>query len=152
MTDDTPSPCMIVIFGASGDLTRRKLGPSLFDLHRAGELPKRFAVLGISRTKMSDEAFRDHLAQGAKAAGGEKFNAKQWGEFSGAIHYHAADSTQPGDFDGIKTRIEELAQQHGTGQNVLFYLSLSPQLYDPVIEEAERLEAAREFSFDEEGP
>lgn len=130
---DKPDPCLIVIFGASGDLTKRKLIPSLFYLHQHGMMPERYAVLGVSRTEYSDETFREHLADFARAH--EKaFDESAWAEFAGHVHYHAADSTQLGDYEGLKRRISQLQQQHGTGENLLFYLSMAPHLYDPTIE------------------
>ncbi|NNG46526.1 MAG: hypothetical protein HKM86_05340, partial [Deltaproteobacteria bacterium] len=65
-----PPPCLLVIFGASGDLTKRKLVPALFGLFQEGLLPEGFAVLGVSRTPFSDDAFRDHLRDGI--AGGSQ--------------------------------------------------------------------------------
>jgi glucose-6-phosphate 1-dehydrogenase len=129
---DKPSDCLIVIFGASGDLTKRKLIPSLFDLYRGGQMPGKFAVLGVSRSALSDDAFRERLEPFAKEFAHD-FDADQWNTFASSLHYHAADSTNADDYADIKSRMAELAQQHHTGENVLFYLSLAPQLYDPTI-------------------
>ena len=125
-------PCLVVIFGASGDLTKRKLIPSLYYLHRQKMMPEKFAVLGISRTEYSDEAFREHATEFAKEHEKE-FDAKAWDAFIGHVHYHAADSTVAAHYDGIKKRIAELQSQHGTGENLLLYLSMAPHLYDPTI-------------------
>jgi glucose-6-phosphate 1-dehydrogenase len=133
MNDDRPKPCQIVIFGASGDLTKRKLIPALYDLYIAGQMPLNFAVLGISRTRHSDAQFRDHLTEFAGTVG-KDLDASQWAQFTEHIHYHAADSTKSEDFQGIKDRMASLAKDHELSDNVLFYLSLAPQLYDRTIE------------------
>lgn len=128
-----PTDCMIVIFGASGDLTKRKLIPALYDLHCQGMLPENFAMLGISRTKFSDEDFRERMREGVHEFG-HGFEEDKWHAFSQCLHYHAGDSTKSEDFKGIKQTIEKLSQQHGTGDNLMFYLSMAPRLYDPTIE------------------
>ena len=129
---DTPEPCLIVIFGASGDLTKRKLIPSLFYLHRNRMMPERFAVLGVSRTQYSDEAFREHV-QEFLFEHEKDVDREAWGRFAWHLHYHAADSTKADDFPALKERMDQLARHHKTGENVLFYLSMAPQLYDDTI-------------------
>ncbi len=126
------APCLITIFGASGDLTKRKLIPALFDLFQAGHMPEHFAVLGVSRSPMSDDEFRDHLADFAREIG-KPYDEKAWRDFAGRIHYHAGDSTKEEDFPDLRKRIAELASRHQTGENTLYYLSLAPQLYDATI-------------------
>jgi len=130
--NESPPPCLIVIFGASGDLTKRKLIPSLYVLFEGGQMPPRFAVMGVSRSKLSDDEFRQRLYDFAREAG-KPYDEDSWREFVGHVHYHAADSTKGEDFAGIKKRIGELAKAHQTGENLLFYLSLAPQLYDDTI-------------------
>ncbi len=131
MPERRPAPdCLIVIFGASGDLTRRKLIPALYDLWRAGRSPRRFAVLGISRTKYTDESFRDRLCEFKPEAYADH---EKWSVFASHIHYEAADATHRSGWDVIRTRVAELAQQYQTGQSILFYLSLSPDHFEPVV-------------------
>ncbi|MFW6033440.1 MAG: glucose-6-phosphate dehydrogenase [Phycisphaeraceae bacterium] len=130
-TDPAPNG-LIVIFGASGDLTRRKLIPALFELYCGGRLPERFGVLGISRTKYSDESFRDYLRAHVKQRVG-CFEGGNWDDFASRLHYHPADSTEADAFPGIRERMHQLAGEHETGDNVLFYLSVAPTLYEPII-------------------
>ena len=120
--------CLIVIFGASGDLTKRKLVPSLYHLFVENQLPEKFAVLGISRRAMSDAKFRDGLYEF-----GNGYEYDVWRDFAQTVYYHAADSTKASDYAHIKQCIAELGQMHGLGDNVLYYLSMSPQLYEPTI-------------------
>lgn len=123
--------CMIVIFGASGDLTKRKLIPALYTLWRTGTLPESFGVAGIARSSYSDDEYRDMLYDFDPDA---YDNDKQkWSEFAQHIHYLAADSTKTDDWPRIEQRLHGLAQQHNTNDNVLFYLSLAPQFFEPVI-------------------
>ncbi|MEX0776492.1 MAG: glucose-6-phosphate dehydrogenase [Phycisphaeraceae bacterium] len=123
--------CLLVIFGASGDLTKRKLVPALYHLFLTDQLPAQFAVLGISRSKMSDEEFREHLVEWARK--NEHYSDEKWQDFARRLHYHAGDSTKGQDFDGIKSAICQVREKHQTGANVLYYLSLAPQLYESTI-------------------
>jgi len=126
------SNCLIVIFGASGDLTKRKLIPALYDLYVNKQMPEKFAVLGISRSKMSDDDFRGHLDPFAREFA-QKFDDTSWTSFAKAVYYEPADSMVTEDFVAIKKRMAEVAATHGTGDNTLYYLSMAPQLYEPTI-------------------
>ena len=130
----TPNPCLVVIFGASGDLTKRKLIPALYDLYVGGQLPDHFAVLGVSRTDLSDDAFRERLESFAKQFA-QDYDPQSWQAFSKTIYYHAADSTQADAYSGIQGCMALLAKTHGTGDNALLYLSMAPHLYEPTIEQ-----------------
>jgi glucose-6-phosphate 1-dehydrogenase len=132
-----PEPCVIVIFGASGDLTHRKLIPSLYDLDRQGLLPGRLAVLGVSRTPMSNEQFREKMLGSARKFSGH-FEEEKWGPFAQRLHYHAGDAASEGAYSGLSERIVRLAKERGImkgsgSPNVLFYLSVAPELYEPII-------------------
>ncbi|MBX3386910.1 MAG: glucose-6-phosphate dehydrogenase [Phycisphaeraceae bacterium] len=144
-------PCVVVIFGASGDLTHRKLIPSLFDLHRSGALPDKTIVLGVSRTPMSDENFREKLSPSVKkfsavaseSSGGGWNAAAQsaWESFARRVHYFAADAASPDSALAIAEAVNDLGRRAGMckggagagSPNVLFYLSVSPDLYEPII-------------------
>lgn len=136
-----PEPCVIVIFGASGDLTHRKLIPSLYDLARQGVLPERTKIMGVSRTPMSDEEFRAKLLPSAqKFSGG--FEQGAWDKFAKSIHYQPGDAAEMTQGDPMTSRITALAREAGIlksdgagggSPNILFYLSVSPNLYEPII-------------------
>lgn len=121
--------CLVVIFGASGDLTKRKLLPALYHLWDNGQAPKNLAIVGVSRTKYSDDDYREELY----AFMPKSYDKAKWAEFAKCVHYHAADATKKDDWGSIKERMGELAKEHGTGDNVLFYLSVSPQFFEPII-------------------
>ncbi len=125
-----PADCLIVIFGASGDLTKRKLIPALYYLWKNKQSPTNFAVVGVSRTEFSDDAYRDLLQDFAPESYGDDF-----AQFAKRVHYHAADATKQADWAGLKSRIASLSQEHGTGPNILFYLSMAPQFFEPIIQQ-----------------
>lgn len=126
---NTSKNCLIVIFGASGDLTKRKLIPALYELVERGQAPEHFAVLGVSRTKFSDEAFRERLYDFRKS----KYEMDVWRKMLDRIHYLSADATTHEDWPKILQKMKELSCKHQTGDNILFYLSLSPEHFEPVI-------------------
>lgn len=132
-----PEPCVVVIFGASGDLTARKLIPALYEMQTRGQLPNGLRVLGVSRTEMTDDEFREKLrAPAEKSARG--FQANLWNEFVQRVHYHPADAAKPAEFAGLSTRIQSLGEQAGINRvnnepSILFYLSVAPSLYEPII-------------------
>lgn len=135
--DARPDPCVMVMFGASGDLARRKLIPSLYELDRRGRLPRGFCILGISRTPMSDSAFRDRMREGAREFA-DTFTEESWSAFAGRVFYEAADATDGRAYPAVTARLEGLAERFGSAKaaglpNVLFYLSVAPSLYGRII-------------------
>ena len=93
--DNNNTGCLVVIFGASGDLTKRKLVPALYHLWDTGKLPKNLAIMGVSRTKFTDDAWREELYEFAS----DDYDDEKWAEFKNCIHYHAGDaikSRRPG--------------------------------------------------------
>jgi glucose-6-phosphate 1-dehydrogenase len=130
---------VIVIFGASGDLTHRKLIPSLYDLFRQNALPERTVIVGVSRTPMSDDAFRESLLPSAQKFSAA-FDPAAWKKFAQSVHYQPGDAAQMTAGDAITSRFQALAKDArivkagGSGTpNILFYLSVSPSLYEPII-------------------
>ncbi len=129
---------MIVIFGASGDLTQRKLIPALYDLDRQGRLPKGMCILGVARTGMSDDQFRAKMQESTKQFSAH-FEADKWPAFARRVFYHAGDGAAREAMAPLAARINEVGAQAGItragGQpNILFYLSVSPNLYEPIID------------------
>ena len=127
-----PDPCVIVIFGASGDLTSRKLIPALYEMAQARALPEGCRILGVSRTAMTDVQWRDRLTPWARKHA-KGFNAARWRTFSQRIHYFAGDGAEQETYVGLQACIESLAQQFKIPCNILFYLSVAPKLYEPII-------------------
>lgn len=132
-----PEPCVIVIFGASGDLTHRKLIPSLYDLEQQGVLPRGTVVLGVSRTPMTDDQFREKLSPSLKKFSSHYDDAK-WKSFAARVFYEAGSGADMDASSPVVKRIEALARAAGIlkpsgSPNILFYLSVSPNLYEPII-------------------
>ena len=135
-------PVGMVIFGASGDLTSRKLIPAIFDLYLEGHLCKPFFVLGVGRTRLDDRAFRKRVAEGVEAAArGEQ---ARWETFAGSLHYLAGEYDSPADHRRLAARVEELEQRHGTGGNRIFYLAVPPSLYGTIAQQLGGTGLARE--------
>jgi glucose-6-phosphate 1-dehydrogenase len=131
-------PCVLCIFGASGDLTQRKLVPSLYDLGRRGQLPKGLTILGVSRTPMTDEAFREKMGTAAKQFS-TGFDAASWAKFATCLHYFEGDGADRKIYPALDQRLKEVGAAHKINKpnglpNVLFYLSVAPQLYEGIIE------------------
>jgi glucose-6-phosphate 1-dehydrogenase len=122
-------PVTLVIFGASGDLTARKLIPSLYNLDRKGRLPAGLQVVGVSRTPYSDDAYRDKVAPAAKEFVKGDWDARTWSRFAQQLHYVAGDASQPGGLDALR---QWLARAEEAGGDRLYYLSVSPELYGPI--------------------
>ncbi|MBX3402413.1 MAG: glucose-6-phosphate dehydrogenase [Phycisphaeraceae bacterium] len=136
-TGNSVEPCVIVIFGASGDLTHRKLIPSLYELDRQGLLPAGTRVLGVSRTPMTDDQFREKLAPSVRQFSA-RYETGAWRTFAQRVHYQPGDSAQGDSFGPLARRVHDLAQgagilKPGGSPNMLFYLSVSPELYEPII-------------------
>jgi len=132
-TEIRPDPCGLVIFGASGDLTRRKLIPSLFGLFQRELLPKQFFILGCARTPMTDEAFR-LLVRASLSKGSESAPDSEQDGFLQRCHYLSGDYSSSSLYTAISERLDELEPRHATQGNRVFYLSVPPQIYASVIE------------------
>ncbi|MGB2960459.1 MAG: glucose-6-phosphate dehydrogenase [Bacteroidota bacterium] len=129
-----PEPCTVVIFGASGDLTRRKLMPALLDLARGGMLPNNFAVVGVARTQMETGSFRDHVNDGLKEFGQlSEGESDLWNSFARSLHYVAMDPSVPEEFGKLGSTLETVSREGGIPGNTLFYLSTPPSLYAPIV-------------------
>lgn len=117
----------IVIFGASGDLTSRKLIPALYQLHRKKRLPPDVHIVGFSRTAFSDEAWRAQLTETTKKFTGADFDAALWAEFSARIHYHPGDLGKDADFASLHDKLKQIEGNQKTTR--VYYLATAPQFY-----------------------
>ncbi|NOY53431.1 MAG: glucose-6-phosphate dehydrogenase [Deltaproteobacteria bacterium] len=133
-TVEIPDPCALVIFGASGDLTRRKLIPALYYLYHNNFLPPAFFILGTARTLMTDDAFRETLMEGTRTAHSGVFDKEKWSAFSRHIFYHSLDYGDPDSYRALHERIEEKEREQATGRNRIFYLAVPPTLYETIAE------------------
>src|SRR5215218_1051712 len=129
-----PEPAVMVIFGASGDLTRRKLIPALYDLAAQRRLPMEFAVVGVSRTEMSHEEFREQLHGALKEQRPGRVSEDVWESFSRGIFYLPGDSKKPETYEELKSFLKQLDEERGTEGNRIYYLSSSPSLFPTIVE------------------
>jgi len=130
--DKPIDPCIIVIFGASGDLTARKLIPSLYHLYLNKGLPPSFAIVGCSRTGWSRQDFQEHMERSIREAG--SLDTAPWNEFAERLYYQTVQYDSPASYEGLATALRRIDEKHGTGENRVFYLALPPSLYQTVGE------------------
>src|ERR1700726_4785659 len=133
-------PCPLVIFGASGDLSRRKLVPALYSLAAQNCLARRFAIIGFARTPMTDDAFQksgiDSIKQFAEpGTNNDEILCK---EFAQALAYVSGEYHHPEAFEKLKNRLEELDRQHKLNGNRLFYLATPPDIYPVIIDQLQK--------------
>ena len=121
-----PESHILVIFGASGDLTKRKLIPALFELDQQKLLPEKFAILGVSRTEMTDQAFREKMREFLPFTSP---NDAAFSKFLEAIYYQSLETSEASDYPKLKERLERLGDRLSIPANYIFYLSTPPQLY-----------------------
>ena len=129
-------PCVIVIFGASGDLTKRKLVPALFKLSQEKLIPSEFAIVGISRSAMSHEDFRGRMREAiTKFAGVENLDEEKWKAFEQGIYYVPGDLSNPETYQQLDEVLTKIDAERGTLGNRVFYLSTAPEHYSEAIKQ-----------------
>lgn len=126
---DAPVPFCLVIFGASGDLTRRKVMPSIYRLFVHNLLPEEFAVIGAARSDMDEGAFRDIMREAVEAGAGDSFSPASWDEFSRRLYYHRVDYLDPVSCATLRDKLSSVETAHDTGGNRIFYLAIPPSVY-----------------------
>jgi glucose-6-phosphate 1-dehydrogenase len=138
---------VVVIFGASGDLTQRKLLPALFSLACEGLLPEQFAVVGVARTEMDHEGFRQRTKEGIQKFSRLKPDECQpWPKFAANLYYHQANYDDPAGYAGLNQLLQDIDKERGGTCNCLFYLSTPPQLYPIIVEQLGKAGLAEQSS------
>ena len=126
-------PCAMVIFGASGDLTHRKLMPALYHLAVARSLPPAFAVVGVARTELDDDDFRGRMRDAVEdALDGDPVDEQAWQQLSKGMRYVPGDYGEEATFDRLRDVLEELDRSCATAGNRLYYLATVPSMFAPV--------------------
>jgi glucose-6-phosphate 1-dehydrogenase len=125
-------PCCMVLFGASGDLTKRKLVPALFNLAKASLLPTHFAILGIAVDSLDEEQFRNQVTSFLPA---EDRGTEAWNWFQQRLYYQCGDFGDPATYSTVGSRLAQIDQLQNTEGNYLFYLATSPKFFAPIIEQ-----------------
>lgn len=128
-------PCCLVIFGATGDLTHRKLIPALFSLEAQGLLPDHFKIVGFARREYSDHSFRDELQASVEEFAPDlwKESHKDWAKFARRVVFHRSDFDNAQGFNWLKERLDKFDASEGTAGNRLYYLATPPSTYTTVI-------------------
>src|ERR1700754_4949767 len=127
-----PEPCIVVIFGASGDLTKRKLLPALYHLEQANLLPKDFAVVGVARRPL-EASFAPDMKEGIIAGGGVEDNDPKLAPFVDRVQYFAMNFDDANGYDALKKKLAELDGKFNTKGNRLFYLATAPEYFSDII-------------------
>src|SRR5881396_2913738 len=132
----TADPCAVVIFGASGDLTKRKLVPALYRLTQERLLPAEFAIIGFARSPMTHEEFRAKMKDAILTYSEAKsIDEAVWESFAKGIFYVSGDVNDPESYKRIRELLNQVDRERGTCGNRVFYLSTSPSLYAEAIEQ-----------------
>jgi len=124
-----PEPQILVIFGASGDLTQRKLVPAIYQMRRERRLPPELTIVGVARRDWSHEFFREHLRQGVEEFGGGLGNVALWEDFAKGLFYCSGNIDSSESYHKLKAFLAELDEQRGTRGNRVFYLSVAPRFF-----------------------
>jgi glucose-6-phosphate 1-dehydrogenase len=126
-------PCALTIFGASGDLTQRKLIPALYALAFRDLLPANFGVVGVARTDMSDEDFREKMRQAVVEHARDEFRQDVWDELAGGFRYVATDFAEKGGDEHVVKCLNTLDAERGTAGNRLYYLAVPPSAIETIV-------------------
>jgi glucose-6-phosphate 1-dehydrogenase len=126
--------CVAVIFGATGDLTSRKLIPSLFNMACIGCTSNQFMVLGVGRNELSQETFREQIRKSLKESNDVRFSDDDWQRFAPRLHYMAGDVDDRSTYDKLRAKLEQLDAQADTGSNHLFYFATPPSLAPKIVD------------------
>jgi glucose-6-phosphate 1-dehydrogenase len=137
-------PCLIVIFGAAGDLTKRKLIPSLYNLAKAQLLPKEFAVVGIARNEMTTEVFREKLNEEINQYTTERVDPALWDWLVQRLYYLSGTFSDETAYQQLGALLAKVDQEHGTRGNYLYYLATSPTFFAEIIKQLGHAGLSRE--------
>jgi glucose-6-phosphate 1-dehydrogenase len=129
----TPDPCILVIFGASGDLTQRKLFPALYSLAFRQLLPERFAVVGTARTEETDDDFRERMKEAVQKYARDEFRDDVWESLAEGMRYVATDFADEAGEDRLAETLNELDEERNTGGNRIYYLAIPPSVFGTVV-------------------
>jgi glucose-6-phosphate 1-dehydrogenase len=131
----TPEPCALVIFGASGDLTRRKLFPALYSLALRRLLPERFGVVGVARSEESDDEFRERMKHAVQEFGRDEFRDETWDWLAEGMRYVATDFADDEGQNRVVSVLNELDEKRGTAGNRVYYLAVPPDAIGTLVRE-----------------
>src|SRR6476469_2098348 len=128
-------PCVMVIFGAAGDLTRRKLIPALYNLSKYDLLSREFAVIGVSRSPLSHEDFRGKVSEDIKQFATDKVDPGIWERFVRGIYYLSGDMSDKNLYVQLKDLLDKVDKDHSTHGNHMYYLATAAEFFGPTVEQ-----------------
>ena len=131
-------PCVLVLFGVTGDLSRKKLLPAIYDLANRGLLPPGFSLVGFARREWDHQDFRQIAYESVKEHARTPFREDVWTHLSEGMHFVPGTFDDPGAFDALSMAVKELDATRGTGGNYAFYLSIPPKFFPQVVEQLQR--------------
>ena len=126
-------PCALVIFGAPGDLTHRKLVPALYNLAADGDLPPGMVVIGFARRDKSDDVFRQEMQEATKKFSRQPVQQELWDHFAQNLFYHRSEFDKDEGYKSLAERIGQLDRDHNLGGRRMFYLAAGPEQFEPII-------------------
>jgi glucose-6-phosphate 1-dehydrogenase len=132
MSKERADAGVIVIFGASGDLTRRKLLPAIYNLAESGLMPDEFAILGVARPEIDRAAYRQQMREQVRDVEGEPLDAGKWQRIEDRLYYLSGELTDPALYERIRNEVDDLTHRTRTPPNVLFYFAVPPEMFGPV--------------------
>jgi glucose-6-phosphate 1-dehydrogenase len=130
-----PGPCVLVIFGASGDLTRRKIFPALYALAARRLLPEKFAIVGAARSEWTDDEFRDRMEHAVREFGRDDFDQEVWDWLAPATRYLSLDFADKSRADELREMLTKIDEERGTAGNRVYYFAVPPQAMPTLVEE-----------------
>ncbi|MEP6709042.1 MAG: glucose-6-phosphate dehydrogenase [Verrucomicrobiota bacterium] len=148
-TRTVPQPCALVIFGATGDLTMRKLVPAIYNIAADGELPPAVSIIGFARRPKSDDEFRKEMEAAVRKFSRQTVRDELWNGFAKSIFYHPSEFGDEKGYERLTERLGQLDKECGTRGNRLFYFACSPDQFEPILKNLKKagLSKAREGSW-----
>src|SRR5438067_1206421 len=131
----TAGPCAMVLFGATGDLTMRKLVPALYNLVTANLLPQEFAMVGVALDELNPEEFRNRVIRFLQP---EEKGTEKWVWFTQRLYYERGDFADPVTYSRLQDRLAAVDQERKTGGNYLFYLATAPSFFAQIVHQLDR--------------
>ncbi|MBI3650613.1 MAG: glucose-6-phosphate dehydrogenase [Acidobacteria bacterium] len=131
--DEQSDPCVMVIFGASGDLTKRKLIPSLYNLAKSHLLSRQFAVIGIARSEMSHEQFREKITSDMKEFATGDIDDDLWDWVQRRLYYMPGGFSDDATYQNLKTLLDQVGKEHGAHNNYFYYLATAPDYFGEIV-------------------
>lgn len=138
--DRIPEPQILIIFGASGDLTQRKLVPAIYQMNLERKLPPELTIVGVARRDWSHDYFRNHLREGIEQFGGGLQSEQIWETFAKGIYYCPGNMDEPESYQKLKSFLGDLDEERGTRGNRVFYLSVAPRFFGEAAQQLGKAE------------